>query len=374
MLNEGQEIVFDRKKTFKYIKSLGYGGTGDTHLFKDETTDMFFAIKKYAPKYGNDIKENYSRFVDEIKILFQISHPNVVRIYNYYLYPEFTLGYLQMEYVKGKPIDQVTQDDLFLSDWNDIFEQTISAFRYLEAHHILHRDIRPSNIMITDTDDIKIIDFGFGKIVDPKVRENNSILLNWPATQMPEEIEQQGEYNHCTEVYYLGTLFRHLDLGESFKFNFILDKMTQVKVSNRYQSFSDISQAMSQGILATLDFTKSQHNAYLAMAEALSTHIAEFKETPSFENNEDKILSSLEKVIKSSALEEKLQDERNLIRCFVISNCSYYSKKDIPISTIANFYKFYSSLNTSKRRVVIDNLVSRLSVIKVEIDDDDLPF
>ena len=374
MLMEGQEIVFDRKKTFKYIKGLGSGGTGDTLLFKDETTDMYFAIKKYSPKGENDIKENYSRFVDEIKILFQISHPNIVRIYNYYLYPEYTLGYLQMEYVKGKSIDQVTQEDFWFSDWNGIFEQAIAAFRYLELHHILHRDIRPSNIIITETDDVKLIDFGFGKIVDPKVRENNSILLNWPASQMPEEIERQGEYNHCTEIYFLGTLFKHLDLGETFKYGFILDKMTQVKVSNRYQSFSDVSQAISEGILASLDFTESQHDAYLAMATVLSNHIAHFNEIPHFENNEAKILAGLETVIKSCSLEKCLQNEEKLIACFVTSSFTYYPKKDILMKIITNFYKFYSGLESLKRKVVVDNLVSRLSVIKVEIPEEELPF
>lgn len=374
MLTEGQKIVFDRKKTFKYIRSLGSGGTGDTHLFKDETTDMLFAIKKYAPKGENNIKENYSRFVEEIKILFQISHPNIARVYNYYLYPEFTLGYLQMEYIQGKSIDRVTQDDFLLSDWNGVFEQTIAAFRYLEEHHILHRDIRPSNIMITDTENVKIIDFGFGKIVDPKIKEHNSILLNWPATQMPEEIEQQGEYNHCTEVYFLGVLFKKLNLGESFKYGLILNKMAQVEVSNRYQSFNDVSLAMSQGVLASLDFTKLQQNAYLAMAEVLSKHIAKFKETPRFENDEEKILSNIEKLIESNALENSIQNESRFIQCFVLSNFSYYSKKDIPISIITNFYKFYSGLSALKRKVVIDNLASRLSSIKVEIDDDILPF
>lgn len=374
MLTEGQEIIFDRKKTFKYVKGLGSGGTGDTHLFKDETTDMFFAIKKYAPKGGNDIKENYSRFVDEIKILFQISHPNIVRIYNYYLYPEYTLGYLQMEYVKGKPINQVTQEDFWFSDWNVIFEQAIAAFRYLESHNILHRDIRPSNIIITESEDVKLIDFGFGKIVDPKIKEHNSILLNWPATQMPEEIEQQGDYNHCTEIYFLGTLFKKLDLGDSFKYDFILEKMTQVKISDRYQSFSDVSQAMSQGIFASLDFTETQHKIYIEMADALSKHIANFSETPRFENDETKILAKLETVIKSCSLEQYLQNEMQLINCFVLSNFIYYRKKDIPIKIITNFYKFYNGLDSTKRRVVIDNLVSRLSGIKVEIPDEELPF
>ena len=97
-MNTGDVITFDAKKNFTFVKTLGTGGTGDTHLFKDETTDILFAFKKYVPKDANYVDELYSRFVDEIKILFNISHPNIVRIYNYYLYPQAKTGYLQMEY------------------------------------------------------------------------------------------------------------------------------------------------------------------------------------------------------------------------------------------------------------------------------------
>ena len=106
MLKSGQIVEFDRKKQFRYIRLLGGGGTGDTLMFEDETTDMLFAFKKYAPKNPDYIDEYYLRFVDEIKILFKISHPNIVRVYNYYLYPELKLGYLQMEYVDGVAIDK----------------------------------------------------------------------------------------------------------------------------------------------------------------------------------------------------------------------------------------------------------------------------
>ena len=105
MLHKGQVIEFDRKKEFKYVRPLGKGGTGDTHLFEDETTNILFAFKKYNPVDIDRIDEYYKRFVDEIKILFKIAHPNIVRIYNYYLYPELKLGYLQMEYVEGVEID-----------------------------------------------------------------------------------------------------------------------------------------------------------------------------------------------------------------------------------------------------------------------------
>ena len=79
-MNNGDVITFNSKKAFTYIKPLGSGGTGDTHLFLDETTRIQFAIKKYVPKDSQFTDEDYRRFVDEIIILFNISHPNIVRI------------------------------------------------------------------------------------------------------------------------------------------------------------------------------------------------------------------------------------------------------------------------------------------------------
>ena len=59
-MNTGDVITFDAKKNFTFVKTLGTGGTGDTHLFKDETTDILFAFKKYVPKDANYVDELYS--------------------------------------------------------------------------------------------------------------------------------------------------------------------------------------------------------------------------------------------------------------------------------------------------------------------------
>ena len=175
MLKKDSIVVFDGKKEFKYVRPLGKGGTGDTHLFKDETTNIHFAIKKYSPKDASRIDEYYIRFVDEIKILFNIAHPNVVRIYNYYLYPSDKLGYLQMEFVEGIEIDKYVPDT-WNKQWDEIFIDLISAFNYLEKNNILHRDIRPANFLVDNLGNVKIIDFGFGKQIKVDKPDSNSIL------------------------------------------------------------------------------------------------------------------------------------------------------------------------------------------------------
>ncbi|MDA2218287.1 protein kinase family protein [Bacillus albus] len=373
MVKPGTVVEFNRIKQFRHIKSLGQGGTGDTHLFKDETTEMLFAFKKYAPKDSDYIDENYERFVDEIKILFTISHPNVVRVYNYYLYPENKLGYLQMEYIDGVSIADF--EPFLGKDWQGIFAETISAFEYLESKNILHRDIRPANILIDRHGNVKVIDFGFGKKLVGQDQDGRSVLLNWPVTQLPNETADEGIYSHQSEIYFVGKLFSNI-IGEdivNFKFKYIIDKMIQLNPRERYASFRDISVDISQGVLA-INFTEEEKSLYRNFAEILSKYIV--KHTNRYEPVKDPnvIMNRLSTLIRNSSLENYIQDNSQLIRCFVDNDYTYITAINIPLSIIVEFYQLLQRLVSYKQKIVLDNIDVRLSKIIIETDFDDLPF
>lgn len=373
---KGTEIKFDASKNFTYVKPLGSGGTGDTHLFKDETTDMQFAIKKYVPKDKNYIEDQYVRFVDEIKILFNISHQNIVRIFNYYLYPHVKTGFLQMEYIEGETINKIEPID-FWKTWSDIFSETINAFLYLENKKILHRDIRPENIMVDKNGSVKIIDFGFGKRINTEKSENNSILLNWPATQMPNEIVMNRDYNNQTEIYFLGVLFsRLLKNNNEFIYFHIIDKMIQVNPEKRYLTFSEIAKDISSGVISENKFSKKQKDTYQVFANELVAHIYHYidKYIPLQTIYDIKV--RLAEVIRSSALEEYIQDNRKLIKCFIDNGYSYNTKKDIKVEIVRDFYEMITNLSFQEEKILYDNIFNRLSNINVvfSADEDDLPF
>ncbi len=375
-MNNGEVITFDTKKNFTYVKPLGDGGTGDTYLFKDETTDMLFAIKKYVPKDPKYIDDHYNRFVDEIKILFNISHPNIVRIYNYYLYPSAKTGFLQMEYVNGKTIDEFSPFPWDDKNWNDIFCEVISAFEYLEKNQILHRDIRPANILIDKDNNVKIIDFGFGKQLEGCDHEENSILLNWPATEMPNEVVLKQEYNEQTEIYFVGTLFRHLlkDDIEFFRFKHILEKMTKIDPLERYTSFIEITNDISAGVMSEIDFSDEEKEIYRAFSYQLTDHISHYIDKYTPINDTQTTLTKLAEVIRNSSLEECIQDNGKLIGCFISGAYSYNTRKNIEVQTVIDFYKFITSLSIPKKKIVFDNIYNRLSTIPVRIKDVELPF
>lgn len=374
-MKNGDIILFNSSKNLKYVKALGQGGMGTTHLFEDETTNMLFAIKKYEPISKDFLDEYYSRFVEEIKLLFKISHPNIVRIYNYYLYPDKRVGFLQMEYIEGTSIDQY---DPMPWDkwWDEIFSETVVAFEYLESKGILHRDIRPANIMIDSNGCVKIIDFGFGKELENTGIESNSVILNWPVTEMPDEIKDCGEYNFRTEIYFLGKLFSHIVKNvDDFQYDYILQKMVEKDPSQRYQAFKDITGEIHNGVLAQTNyFSDKQKEIYQEFSYALCTHIINYRNQYVPNLDISNIVTKLADVIRKSSLERYLQNNEILISCFILGLYRFSRVNDIEVQTITNFYKMLISLPDNKKELLISNLYTRLGSIKILEDEVEIPF
>lgn len=374
----GKIIEFNNmKKVFEYVRKLGCGGTGDTHLLKDNTTNMEFAFKKYVPKDENRREELYERFVEEIKILFKISHPNIVRIYNYYLYPNAKLGYLQMEYIDGTTIDKYQPLDQ--CEWNNIFLQVINAFKYLEEKKILHRDIRPQNILIDKSGNVKIIDFGFGKILGKNVQDNNSVLLNWPVSKLPEEVSLKGEYSHYTEIYFIGKLFDYILKNkninvETFNYFNIINKMIEYQVDDRYKTFEEVYNDISKGIFSELDFSDDEKNIYRDFSDSILEKISEYNSEYDPINSVEKIIENIANILRKNSLEYYIQNNSELVQCFIKNSFTYNNRNNIEKNKVEKFYKWLISLPNNKKINVIENINTKLSNIKVNKGYDDLPF
>ncbi|WP_297895510.1 protein kinase family protein [uncultured Desulfovibrio sp.] len=376
-LEPGKIIIFDRKKYFKHIRPLGSGGTGDTFLFKDETTDSLFAIKKYSPKGTNDIGENYDRFIQEVKILFNISNPNIVRIFTYYLYPENKWGYLQMEYIDGVPIDKYVP--FSGKGWNEIFIDSINAFLYLENNRILHRDVRPENILVDANGNIKIIDFGFGKKLDSIKNLAGSVFLNWPVSERPLEIEVDHIYTVQSEIYFVGKLFSYINVEtnvESFRFHHVIRKMTEIDPKNRYKSFSDVINDIYNKDFLDIDFTSQEKIIYQEFVNGIISLIVEYKNNLKMERDAGIILQKMHAIISRNILEEYIQNSLDVLQVFLSHSYRYYIGRKMTLASFKKFYQFLLKLPHRKQQVVIDNLHNRLSLIKVVPEEsmDDVPF
>lgn len=373
------EIQFLRTKDFKFVKELGRGGFGKSILLKDELINEEFVCKKYSPYYEEHKKSYFQNFIDEIKLLHLVYHNNIVRVFNYYLYPIQFTGYILMEYIKGKNIQEYIKSNP--NEINNIFVQTIEGFKHLEELKILHRDIRPQNILVSDKGIVKIIDFGFGKKIEFDDNYDKSISLNWLYSP-PNEFLQK-KYDFKTEIYFIGKLFDELikeNNIENFIYFNILNQMINVNYEERTKSFFNISRIILDGKFKDIEFSIDEKEIYLNFASRISSLYSVLYNDAEYISDIDIIIQKLEEVYQSSMLEIYLQNLPSLCRCFIKGGFKYFLKREIEVSIIKNFINFLKSLPNEKQRIVINNLWNRFdSIDRIENDKssnpfDDLPF
>lgn len=374
---EGEIVDFPTNRKYEFVRALKSGGTGKTILMQDTMLNKFFVCKKYSPMQKQYEKEFYNRFIDEIKIMYAIYDINIVRIFDYYLFPEHSTGYIIMEYVEGKNIDEYFKEE-DTDKINSIFVQLINAFAYLEKNNILHRDVRSENVLIDDSGTVKLIDFGFGKNVNEVGNEENSIYLNWPVSQKPEEL-YSGVYNSQTEIFFVGYLIKNLLAKyemNSFKYTELLRKMIEISPQKRINSFLTIQDEISNQAMETFDFSREQKNIYRTFAEDLKNSISVIKDSLIVEKDIGIIIEKMKKVLRDNALEMYISNNYVLISCFIKSNYKYYTGKEIPVVEVKNFYNFLVSQSSEKREIILNNLYGRLNKIPVvnSMYDEELPF
>jgi len=374
---ENEIIKFIRRKDYKLIKEVGQGGFGKTVLLHDETIDSLFVCKKYSPYHEELQEEFYKNFIQEIKLLHLVSHENIVRVFNYYLYPEKFTGYILMEYIKGDNIENFLHDHP--ESINEIFIQIVEGFRYLESVKILHRDIRPQNILVDDSEKAKIIDFGFGKKVVYKKDFNKSVSLNWWCD--PPNDFNDNLYDHSTEVYFVGKLFEKAILEndiEVFGYKEILNQMIKMDKKDRFESFNEINRAILNKENISINFDEPEKETYRWFADGLIQLYAKIETDSQYVNDVNKIIENLEKTYKKNLLEESLQNSVELTRCFVSGEYHYKKNETIYVSCLKAFIEFLKNNPKEKQKVIINNIQNRLDSIEryanLPFSNDDIPF
>lgn len=368
-------IEFLRSKDYKFIRNIGQGGTGKTILIKDENIDENFVCKKYSPYYEGHKEIYYKNFVDEIKLLHLLYHRNVVRVFNYYLYPEQTTGYILMEFIDGDSISVYIKENP--DKLNETFSQTISGFRHLEENGILHRDIRPENILVSNNDTVKIIDFGFGKKTYLDDSFNNSISLNW-RYPIPEDFAV-GIYDYKTEVYFIGKLFQEIiqeNNLQNFAYSNVLLQMIDPNPTDRINSFFEVDRKIISDNGTDIEFSYAEQKSYQDFAVQLSFLLMKLENNADYLKDIDVIISSLNDIYRNSMLENIVQNPVAISRCF-LKGAYYYDKgAEIKVDVLKSFLQLLRSVSADKKKIILNNIWQRFDKIEHYDNDvnDDLPF
>lgn len=385
MERKNRDIVsFLKQKDYKMINnSLGSGSFGKTVLLQDPFIDELFVAKMYKPEYEGIKERFYANFLDEIKILYKLNHPNVVRIYNYYAYEKECTGYILMEYIEGQNIEEYFKGYIGLFEpisLDMVFIQLIEGFSYIEKQGIIHRDIREGNILIDDKGTVKIIDFGIGKIFE-KTDENDSLVeeINRAGSDTLPSEYYSGIYTSKTDMFYLAELFnRMLELvGEDyndFSYYNILEKMMKKNPNDRYSSFEEIKDAVTKRDFSNIEITEKDKKVYLAFANLLNEVLVEFNDKREFVTNPDKFLVSLETALENNLFEKDIQNNVDITNSIVLGRYVYRPKVSIPCDVVQRFVNWYKKLTENTKKVVLRNIISKLSVKKIVMTDEELPF
>ncbi|MBN2715537.1 MAG: SUMF1/EgtB/PvdO family nonheme iron enzyme [Deltaproteobacteria bacterium] len=170
---------------YQLIRRLGKGGMGEVHKALDTLLDRFVAIKFITTAKADEIAR--TRFLLEARAFARLQHPNVVSIYR--VGEVLGFPYLVSEYVQGKPLDGFS---FRRADVTRIIQIASGIARGLAAAHkqgVIHRDIKPGNIMVTDSGEAKILDFGIAKLLESMSSTSAVTEPVWDVgDHLPEEL------------------------------------------------------------------------------------------------------------------------------------------------------------------------------------------
>jgi eukaryotic-like serine/threonine-protein kinase len=202
--------VGHRVGVYRLIEQVGQGGMGEVYRAEraDGQYDKQVAIK--FVRAGYDTAAIIERFRNERQVLASLDHPNIARLLDGGT-TEDGVPYLVMELIEGTPIDQYCQmHQLVIPERLRLFQQVASAVQYAHQHLVIHRDIKPGNILVTSQGVPKLLDFGIAKILDPSAAsQQTAINPMTPEYASPEQI--RGEpVTTATDVYSLGVVLYQL--------------------------------------------------------------------------------------------------------------------------------------------------------------------
>ncbi|MDY5738622.1 MAG: protein kinase, partial [Anaerovoracaceae bacterium] len=156
---------------YELIEKIGDGGMAVVYKAKDRLLNRYVAIKILRPELTSD-EQFITSFRKESQAAAGLQHPNIVGVYD--VGREGSIHYIVMELIDGRPLSDIIEEQAPL-DYKQVVEigkQVASALSLAHKNHIVHRDVKPHNIMITKDGTAKLADFGIAKAV------SNSTIVN----------------------------------------------------------------------------------------------------------------------------------------------------------------------------------------------------
>jgi TolB-like protein/Tfp pilus assembly protein PilF len=213
----GQEIG-----EYKILRRLGKGGMGEVYLAHDTRLERQVALKFLSPEFVGD---NWARrqLIKEAQAVAALDHPNICSVHGLEEIGEHS--FIVMQYVEGETLaDLIRARSLTAAEVVQLGRQIISAIAEAHAHGIIHRDIKPKNIMVTPGGNVKVLDFGLAKTIkqrhsaltgDSMSRAPQvNVIPGTVAYMSPEQLRGE-KLDFRSDIFSLGTVFYQMVCGKN---------------------------------------------------------------------------------------------------------------------------------------------------------------
>lgn len=208
----GSGVMLERLEKYEILEEIGHGGMATVYRARDTRLDRLVAVKVMHP-HLRGAGEARTRFAREAKTIARLKHPHILEVYDY-SGEDSPESYIATELLTGPTLKQyVEQHPEMPAEIAACF--AIEIARALTAAHaagVVHRDVKPENVMLHENRTVKLTDFGIAQMVDAQSFTVTGQILGSPGHMAPEQIEG-GDCDARTDVFSLGTVLYFLATG-----------------------------------------------------------------------------------------------------------------------------------------------------------------
>jgi eukaryotic-like serine/threonine-protein kinase len=191
----------------RFIKELGKGGTSQVYLAESEKAGEIVVLKVIG-QHTAETQEGYDRFLQEYELVSRIEHPNIVKIYDLGVADDH--AYIAMEYFPAGDLRRRMAAPMSVAEALNLFEQIARALEAVHAVGVMHRDLKPGNIMLRSASSLALIDFGLAKQLSRNLGLTvEGEIFGTPYYMSPEQGHGE-DVDVRSDLYSLGVVFYEL--------------------------------------------------------------------------------------------------------------------------------------------------------------------